>query len=148
MAKLYQCIATSLELDSELYMLIQELAFKLNNGLEDVANGMWGDYAFANEWKVDAYCKAFGFSPIAGEGYSLLDNCIRFLGLCTDANLNCPVVLVNAKSFLSQTELEDLFEQVFFLDAKLVLLESWPDNRIINRDRKTTIDLHFLVEER
>lgn len=148
LTKLYQRISANVELDSELYALIQDAANRLHDGLEQAASGMWGDYAFANEWRVDAYCKTYGFAPIVDEASSLLENCIRFLGLCSDVGLDCPIVLVNAKSFLSRSDYEELLEQAFFLDSKLVFLESWHDDRIIARERKTTIDLHFLVETR
>ncbi len=146
MNRLYQSVNRQMENDFQVYSKVQELALSLHEEMEQITSGLWGDYSFAREWGFDSYLKAFSFAPLAGEDYSLLDNCIRFLGLCADAGLNEPIVLVNAKSFFEKKELEDLFEQAFFLNTKLLLIESWKDNRDIFRENKTTVDQHFLVD--
>ena len=146
MSKLYQHIALQVELDSKKYELVNELARRLSEELEHVTDGMWGDYSFAGEWAIGAYCKAMSFSPVTDDSYPLIENCIALLGLCADIGFECPIVMVNAKSFLETEELEELFEQAFFLDSKLLLLESWKDSRVLTREEKTIVDLHFLVE--
>lgn len=145
-SKLYQQIAMQAELNSEKYELVNELACRLSEELETVTDGMWGEYSFAGEWSIGAYCKAMSFLPVTDDSHSLIENCIALLGLCADIGFECPIVMVNAKSFLVTEEIEELFEQVFFLDSRLLLLESWQDNRVLAREEKTIVDLHFLVE--
>lgn len=146
LARLVKLVAERTELDSSLHEQIQSLSSALMEATEDVIGGMRGDYCLAVKWSYEAYLKSFGLSPITYQDYSLLDNCIRLLGFCADIGDSAPVVLVNAKSFFSENELEELFDQAVFSGTRLLLLESWIDDRAFERETKTTIDQHFCTE--
>ena len=82
---------------------------------------------------------------MVNEGDSLLDNCIRLFGLCADVMGETPIVLVNAKSFFAENELQELLEQAIFYGIELFLIESWDDPDSYPLERKYVIDQHFLV---
>ncbi len=146
LAKLFKLVTERSELEPALYEQIQSLSSALMEATEDIVGGMRGDYGLAVEWSYETFLKSFGLSPITNQDYSLLDNCIRLFGFCADIGDLAPVVLVNAKSFFSENELEELFDQAVFSGTRLLLLESWIDARTFTRETKTTIDQHLCAE--
>lgn len=145
LAKLNKRMARELEMDSERYARIQELSARLGSEIESVAERLWGDYSVCSDWDFDAYLKVFGFAPLLGECDGLLDKCIRFIDLCSDIEERRPLVFVNAKSFFSREELEELFGRVVFSGIQALFLESWHDTDIYENERKVVIDQQFYV---
>lgn len=146
LGKLYKRMARELEMDSERFIKVRELATELRNVFESVSDSLWGDYMATSEWEFDAYLKVFGFSPMLGESDGLLDKCMRFIDLCFDVEERRPLVLVNAKSFFSQEELDELLERAVISGIKMILVESWRDSESHPYERKVVIDQHFYVD--
>lgn len=146
LTRLFRYIAEQSELNSDIYDQIRILSAALVEATEEIASGMRGDYSLGLEWSYETYLKSFGFAPISGRDYTLLDNCIRLFGLCADISDPTPVVLVNAKSFFDENELVELFQQAVFSGTRLLLLESWADSSGYALEQKTVIDQHLCIE--
>lgn len=131
-------------MDSTKYELVKELSGRLQTTLEESFSGLWGNYSLSIDWDVETYLKAFNLSPIVTRDDTLLDNCIRLFGLCADAGVNTPIAIVNAKSFFSPEELDELMEQAVFSGTQLILLETWADKVFYKQERKIVIDQHFI----
>lgn len=147
LAKLFRFASRQSELNPELYEQIRFLSTALEAVTEEIIGGLRGDYALAVEWNYETYLKSFGLSPISGKGYSLLDNCIRFFGFCADIGDSTPIVLVNAKSFFSENELDELFSQAVFSGIELLLLESWRDTCALDLERKPLLTSIFALSD-
>ena len=144
LTKLYKKVREQAEMDSTKYELVKELSGRLQTTLEESFSGLWGDYSLSIDWDVETYLKAFNLSPIVTRDDTLLDNCIRLFGLCADAGVNTPIAIVNAKSFFSPEELDELMEQAVFSGTQLILLETWADKDFYKQERKIVIDQHFI----
>lgn len=142
---LYKKIKEQSELDPLRYERIQELIGSLFKEIENVSEALWGSYSFALGWELEAYLRAFGFSPDSGEEFSVLDNCLRFFELCADVGNKRILIFVNAKSFFSQKELEELFENAVFSKNQVLLIESWVDETKYMYENKIVIDQRFCV---
>lgn len=146
LAKLFRFVTEQSELNPEIYEQIRCLSMALAEATGEIVGGMRGDYSLGVEWNYELYLKSFGLAPISGADYSLLDNCMRLLGLCADISDPAPVVLVNAKSFFAANELAELFQQAVFSGTRLLLLESWSDSNSYDLEQKTVIDQHLCIE--
>ena len=145
LTKLNKRMGQELEMDSERYARVRELTSRLRGEIESVADGLWGDYSVSSDWDFDAYLKVFGFAPLLGECDGLLDKCIRFIDLCSDIEEQRPLAFVNAKSFFSQKELEELFERAVFSGIRTLFIESWHDDKSYEHEAKVVIDQQFYV---
>lgn len=121
-----------------------ELAKGLNHQIEKTSLSMWGTYSFEMDWDLARYLKAFGYGLTIDEDTSLLDRCIRFFGLCVDIGFKKPLVGFNIKSFFSEIELDQLFEQAIFHGIPLLLLETWWDGNCYKGEKKMVIEQGFL----
>ena len=105
---------------------------------------MEGEYAFGIEWDLKRYLRAFGFSIDPSGAVSLLEKWILFLDVCADMHLKKVVLVANLKTFLSESEIEQLFERVFFQKISLLLLENAPCEKVSSYEDKIVVDQHFL----
>ena len=119
-------------------------ASALSSALAAAGLQMLSDYSFSVEWDVRKYLKAFGFGVDAQASEGLLDNLLLFLKFVSDVRVGRPVVFLNLKRFLAESELETLYEQAFFAGVPLLLLEGVHDPRLFERESKTRIDRDFL----
>lgn len=145
LSKLYARVARMVEENYELERRLQEMGQEIASVVEDVGIALWGNYCFDAAWNLEQHLKAFGFHPDCGDEESLLENCIRFLGLCADIDHTIPIATINAKMFFDRNELEELYSQALFLDIPLLLLETWHDVTHYDYERKMVIDQDFLV---
>ena len=141
---LYKKIVLQINDNIEASDKLKTLAWELENIIEEATLNLWGNYEFNLQWDPALYLKAFAFQPDSELKNSLLDNCIRLFGLCTDISFDKAIVLINAKSFFSESELTELFSQAFFFGISLLLLESWHDETSYELERKTHIDRDFV----
>lgn len=144
--KLFRKVGLQIESESATYLRLVDLIGEVNMLIEEAANGLQGDYCLTKEWDVETYLKGYGFSLVPREEHSLLENCMHLFGLYADLEPDVPIVMVNAKSFFSAEELDELFEGAIFCGIQLLLLESWSDSQNHVLERKTVIDQHFLCE--
>lgn len=145
LGKLYTKVERMIEGDDELERKLREMGWGITSAIEDVGIALWGNYCFDARWSLGQYLRAFGFHPDCGDDEPLLENCIRFLGLCADVDQAIPVVMVNAKMFFDRDELEELYSQAVFLGTSLLLLETQHDSIRSEQERKMVIDQDFLV---
>lgn len=144
LGKLYSHMQGLLEKDGEAQDAIAVLTEGLGARLEGIGCRLRGTYDFEVEWSVEHYLKAFAFEPVYDGCETFLERCISFFGLCSDIELAKTLVMVNAKSFFTPDEMRELYEQVFFLNIPLLLIEPSIDEHVYERERKRCIDLHFL----
>lgn len=140
MTKLFQRMIERSELNHDTYTRIHDLSGLLIAAIEEVAEGLTNRYTLASEGGLEAYLKALSFAPEAGADYTTLENCMSYMRLCSDVDPNTPVILVNAKSYFSNFELQKLIDEAVSLKISLLLLESWHDNRVFLHEKKTVID--------
>ena len=116
---------------------LQKLILGTNQGYN-------GFYTFNREFDLIKLLKLFGYSPLIDLSNELLDNCMRYLELCADAQLDKPIVFVNAFRFFTENELVLLFEKAKFNGISLLLLESGINRKDIQNTRYIVVDQHFL----
>lgn len=144
LSSLYEKLTLQLNDDIAVSSRLQSLALQIEDVFGDMEIGLWGSYRFATQWNTTSYFKAFSFQPMIEPGDSLLDDCVKFFGLCADISFTKAIVLTNAKSFFTKTELQDLFSQAIFYGVSLLLLESWHDEAKFDLERKLRVDKDFI----
>ena len=145
LAKLYAYMRMQLENAPDANEGVSQLAYGILDALEAKALELWGTYSFGEDWSVEAFLKAFAFTPAINGDAMLLDRAIALFGLCADIGFQSPMVMVNAKSFFDAKELETLFQQAVFFGVRLLLLESHKDEMHYDIEQKVIIDQDFLV---
>lgn len=130
--------------DEELRMEVEGSERALKERLASLGLGFNADFGFSLEWDVKRYLKFLGFGVAFQEDKSLLDNLLNFLSFALDAGCKKTIVFVNLKTFLTKNELKTLYEHVFFLKMRVLLLENKIDNMSYGHERKLTVDLQFL----
>ena len=106
--------------------------------------GFNADLGFGLEWDLKRYLKFLGFGAAPQEDKSFLDNLLNFLSFALDAGCRKTIVFVNLKTFLTENELQTLYDHVFFLKLSLLLLENKKDTMSYGHEHKLTVDLQFL----
>ena len=112
--------------------------------LEEVALKMESDYAFAVEWDIQKFLKAFGFGVDRDPEDSIFDNCIKLLSLAEDMGFKKTLVFINLKLFLTDSELETLLERIFISNLQVLLVEAVPDFSPREHESKLVVDLDLL----
>lgn len=130
--------------DEDLRMEVEEAEDALRQKLELLDMGFNADIGFALEWDLKRYLKFLGFGIAFQEEKTFLDNLLNFLSYALDAGCKKVICLVNLKTFLTKNELEQLYEHIFFLKLRVLLLENKRDDSLYEHERKMAIDLQFL----
>lgn len=130
--------------DDSVRMEIEGQASALSSALAAVGLQMLSDYVFSLEWDVKKYLKSFGFGVDAQASQGFFDNLMLFLKFVSDAGVGKPIAFLNLKKFLSENEIETLYEQAFLAGVSLLLLEGTRDARVFERELKMRIDRDFL----
>ena len=130
--------------DEDLRMEVEETEGALRRKLELLDMGFNADVGFALEWDLKRYLKLLGFGIAFQEEKTFLDNLLNFLSYALDAGCKKVICLVNLKTFLTKNELEQLYEHIFFLKLRVLLLENKRDDSSYEHERKIAIDLQFL----
>ncbi|AEB07836.1 hypothetical protein Corgl_1741 [Coriobacterium glomerans PW2] len=130
--------------DEELRRTLEDAAVALSSQVASLGLSMYGDYSFAIEWDLKRFIKAFGFGAHPNPQETFLDNLIDFLSFVLDIQCSKVMVFVNLKTFLTEIELEKLYEHVFFSKTRVLLLENKADPNRHENEIKTTIDLDFI----
>jgi CRISPR-associated protein Csn2 len=120
---------------AELKDLVSLVSFKMN-----------GDYGFALEWDVPKLLKAFRFGVDVDDAGPLIDKLISLVSLASDVQLDRPLLFVNLKAYLTESELDSLYDQAFFSRICLLLIERGHQEHIVGRERKLLIDQDFVEE--
>lgn len=121
------------EASAALFSLMAKLALQLDS-----------NYSFGVDWELKRHLKSFAFGVDVALDEPLLDKLIKFVLLAKDVSLKKAVVFVNLKLFLSENELEQFYEQVFFSNLSVLLIENIPDGACRQSERKYTIDQDFI----
>lgn len=130
--------------DEELRMEVEGIEGALRQRLELLDMGFNADIGFALEWDLKRYLKFLGFGIAFQEEKTFLDNLLNFLSYVLDAGCKKVICFVNLKTFLTKNELDQLYEHIFFLKLKVLLLENKHDNSSYEHEQKMAIDLQFL----
>ena len=142
--KIYARMDSFLLEDDALRSSIEETHQKLVSQAMSLGIQMQSDYTFTVEWEMRRFLKAFGYSVEADPEDKLLDNLVKLLELAVDVSFSKVFIFVNLKRFLSDSELDILYEQTVFLKRKVMLIENVLDSSQFKDELKMTIDQHFL----
>lgn len=116
----------------------------LSSQLAQLALQLDSSYSFAVDWELKRYLKTFGFGVDIAPDETLLDKLIKFLMLAKDVSLGQAIVFVNLKLFLADIELEVFYEQVFFSNLIVLLIENARDEVYRPKEKKFIIDQDLL----
>lgn len=141
---LHKYVRDRLYEEYEIRESIERLAHEMGGLIAQFNMQVEGEYAFDVEWDLKRYLKMLAFRPQHDESESVLDNLIRFLDTCYDVKLNRPLLFIAVKPFLSDRDIAELYERIFFLNLEVLLIESVRDARHFARESKRYVDLHFL----
>lgn len=144
LGKFYAKVGLAVSDDIELETEVLGTANTLKNQILGMNVELWGKYDFAAQWDMAQILKAFSFVPDADDEQPLIDRMVGFFGLLADIDMEKPLLMVNAKSFFSPEDLDELASQAFFYGVKVLMLESWPDETEHAWERKTCIDRQLL----
>lgn len=133
--------------DEERRVEIESAEAKLSALISSLTYQVNGDYAFAVEWNLAKYLKSFSFGIERYEGDSYLESCISFLDFASDMAIKQVLVFVNLKTFLSENDLQELYDRIFFLNLPVLLLENVHDVSSYLYERKVWVDQHFLESQ-
>lgn len=142
--KLYEVVEGLMTEDEEARMEIERIALQLSSSISRLTYRVGAEYEFGLEWGVKQFLKSRAFKVDRHEASGYLDSLIAFLDFCADMALKQVIVFVNLKTFLSENEIRDVYERVFFHRFEVLLLESRHDSISYDYEQKTLIDLHFL----
>ena len=130
--------------DEELRGKMEAAEAFLRERLDSLDMGFNADYEFALQWDLKRYLKYLGFGASYCPDKSLLDNLLNFLSLALDSGCKRVLVFVNLKNFLTETELEVLYEHVFYSKLAVLLLENKVDDNVYEYEIKHVVDQHFI----
>lgn len=130
--------------DEDLRMQVEEAERAIKMRLSRLNLGFNADLGFGLEWDLKRYLKFLGFGAAPQEDRSFLDNLLNFLSFALDAGCRKTIVFVNLKTFLTENELQMLYDHVFFLKLSLLLLENKIDTMSYRHESKLAVDLQFL----
>ena len=102
------------------------------------------DYTFGVDWDLKRYLKTYGFGVDLVEDEPLIDKLIKFIMLAKDSRLNKPLLFMNLKLFLSESELLRFYEQIFFARLPILLIEAVHDETLFAQEKKYVIDQDFI----
>lgn len=142
--RLFDMVEGLMTEDEELRIRIESTGAELAKEIGELTYQVNADYSFAVEWGLKQYLKSFSFSVERLDGPKYLESLIAFLDFCSDMALKQVLVFVNLKTFLSETELIELYKRVFFHDLSFLMLETMEDETSYELEQKTVIDQHFL----
>ena len=130
--------------DEELRGRVDRAAQQMAADIASLGLSMHAGYGFGIEWDVRKFIRAFGFGVDRSQQNTILDSLIDFMSLALDAGLKKPLVFVNLKTFLTESELKSLYEHAFFTSLSVLLLENKVDENVYEHEDKRAIDLQFL----
>lgn len=130
--------------DEDLRLEVSTAENTLREKLFSLCMNFETDFNFYKDWELKRYLKYLDFGIIYEQGDTYLDNLINFMSLVRDSKCDRVIVFFNLKTFLTESDLQELYEQVFFLKNKVLLLENKPDCHSYSHERKYTIDLDFI----
>lgn len=130
--------------DEDLRMQVEDAERAIKVRLGGLNLGFNADLGFGLEWDLKRYLKFLGFGAASQEDKTFLDNLLNFLSFALDAGCRKTIVFVNLKTFLTENELQTLYDHVFFLKLRLLLLENKKDSMSYGHEHKLTVDLQFL----
>lgn len=130
--------------DEELRLQVESAERTIRERLVRLNLGFNADFGFGLEWDLKRYLKFMGFGAALQEEKPFLDNLLNFLSFALDAGCKRTIAFVNLKTFLTDNELEKLYDHVFFLKLSILLIENKQDNISYGHEHKLTVDLQFL----
>lgn len=130
--------------DEDLRQAIETATEVLSSKIVGMGLGFESNYGFATDWDFKRYLKSFAFGVTIDESVSYLDNLLNFLSLALDAGCEKVITFVNLKTFLTKNELDRLFEHIFYLKLRVLLLENKVDIYPHDYERKYRVDLDFI----
>lgn len=130
--------------DADVRQGVEDAFALLQSRLRQVAIMLDSEYAFEVDWELKKYLRTYGFGVELDEDEPLIDKLIKFLMLAKDASLDKAIAFVNLKLFLTKNELEQFYEQAFFAELRLLLVENVEDAITYKRERKLVIDQDFI----
>lgn len=130
--------------DEDLRIILERLNHLIESRLLSLTSGLSADYYFGDEWNFGKTLKTLGFRVGQTSDSSLLDELLSFLSLALDAGLKKTIVFVNLKTFLTEKELIQFYEHVFYTKLRVLMLENKQDIKVYEYEQKRTIDLDFL----
>lgn len=121
---LHKRIETMLFDDEDVRLVLEGLNEQIMQRLFEISIFLHSDYAFASEWDVKKYMKAFSYGVEYNVDDTLFDSLIKFLGYARDMQFKGTLVFLNLSNFLTNKEYQSVLDKVFFEDLSVILLEN------------------------
>ena len=126
------------------YIELESLIERAKRIIEDETLTLNADYSLAISLDMPKLLKSLGFCADGGEGRSLLDNLIHFMGFTRDIGFEKWIVVTNMKSFFDKKDLEIFFDQADFYGFSCLLLETSHDSERYRHEVKYQVDGQFI----
>lgn len=144
MGALYPTLEKELLIDRDLQQEMSELGSLLESSIHKLGFQMNANYRFGLEWNFSSYLKAFSFEVEVFEDASLLEKLIGFIDFCADMAADKVIVFINLRTFLTETELIEFQNRLFFHGISVLLLENTSSLCSESYVRKYLIDQDFV----
>lgn len=130
-------------LDESLENDLIEINKLLYNKVTSVIAELDGDFLISADWQLSKYLKAFNFSAEYEIGESCYDKIIKFLQIASDLFYEQVICFVNFKSYLTDYEMEKIYEYSIYHKLMILVIESTSSSDVLKYERKLTIDKDF-----
>lgn len=106
--------------------------------------GLRGSYGLGLQWSLARFLKSQAFGVDRSDAIMPLDNLIRFIELLKDSQCKKILVFMNLEKFLTQEELLELENQLFFHNLPALLLMQGSCAIATKRGHELFVDQDFL----
>lgn len=141
---LYKQIDFRMKEDDEIRRQIEATHREFERLIGDLSLSLNANYSFDLEWSLSQSLKAYSFGINRDDSISLFDNLIRFVEFLHDICYKKVLLLVNPEKFLTENELLELEDQLFFHNLPALFLVQGSRDIQLPNSQKLFVDQEFL----
>lgn len=129
--------------DESIYRKINDANLIINTSISELLNEYCVDFSISSEWNTAQYLKAFRFGIYEYETGDILNKLFQYISICSEFIKKSIVCIINLKSYLNETEINEFYKFVLYNKVPMLLFESNIDNRVFQSEHKLIIDKEF-----
>lgn len=143
-SKLFDIVSNSILNNDTARNTFDNLGAQIHSFANAAELQMNANYSFTVDWSLPRLLRSFGFSADIESCETLLDQLILFMDFVTDMALKRSLLFMNLKLFLSDDEVNQLFEHIFFQQIPVLDIENIHIEQKFKHERKIWVDQDFI----
>lgn len=136
--RLYKCLDERLRADVEARLYIDNLIAALKSGTEDVLRDFCVDFSTKDEIAFKDLFDFLGLTVYCASD-TVCEKLVQFVALCAELHLCKLLVLVHPKAYMTDAEIERIYERALGGRIGLLVLESTIRQGILRNEKKICI---------